>query len=244
MSEVIATVTNVSKHFHTVRQRKTVLNTITRVLSGQKIRTKLEVLSNLSFKINAGDKIALIGKNGAGKTTLIRILSGIYRPSAGEIQLEIQPRPLFRSLVGLAGELYVEENVRLCSAIHGLTQPLSESILEEILQTANLGDFRFRKLNELSSGQKERLMMSVFFQVRESFLIFDELFSVIDRDFQKRYLDYFESLAKSDKTIIIASHDEKFLGNICKKALWLEHGRIKGYGDFAEIIKEFNSQNI
>lgn len=239
MSETIVKIEKLSKCFLVLKSEKTALRTLKALIKRQPITREHWVLRNISFEIKKGDKLAIIGKNGSGKTTLLRILSGIYDKTSGYLRVEIQPRVLFKSWIGLNADLSLLDNIYLFGAVHGIERDILKPRIDEILEMAELYDLRFSSLKELSSGQQQRLVLSVFFQIDSDFLIFDESLAFIDRGFAQKCEVFFQNLSASKKTVIMTSHASSFLEKYCKTAVWLDEGRIRMGGGTKEVIDEY-----
>ncbi len=239
MNDIYVKTENLSKRFLVLRNRETTFRTLKALIKNEPLREELWVLKNISFEIKKGEKIALIGKNGSGKTTLLRILTDIYSKTSGYLKISATPSALFRFWIGLNMNLSVIDNIYLFGAVHGIKKGFLKSNLNKILETAELGYLRFSLLKELSDGQMQRVAMSVFFQVENDFLIFDESLEFVDKSFAQKCEIYFKKLFYSDKTLVITSHDTSFLRKYCNRAIWLDKGLIRMSGGIDEVIKEY-----
>jgi ABC-type polysaccharide/polyol phosphate transport system ATPase subunit len=239
MSDIIVKAHNLSKHFYVRKSKKTFLRTLRSLIKGNWIKDELWILKDISFEIKKGEKIAIIGKNGCGKTTLLRILMGIYDKTSGVLEVKGNPICLFKYLVGACSDLPVIDNIYLFGAVYGLERDFLKDRIDAILETAELSRFAFSPLKELSIGQQARFAFSVFFQVDSDFLVFDESLVSIDHGFVERCKVYFQDLFSSGKTVIMTSHDASFLKDKCKRALWIDGGRIRMSGEVGEVISEY-----
>lgn len=239
MSKACIEVKDLSKRFFIFDTEETGFRLLKRFLKGKPFRREFWALRDVSLSVRRGEKVALLGRNGAGKTTLLRILSGIYDETYGRVETYTAPSVLLSSWEGFMGELSVIENVYLFGAIHGMHRVFLKKRMEDILNTAELFDFRYALLKELSSGQRQRLALSIFFQNENDFLIFDESLTFVDKYFTERCKEYFTELFGSDKTIIICSHDLDFLRKYCRTAVWLEGGKVFMTGDAEKVISVY-----
>ena len=239
MSDIIVKAENLSKRFYLRKSKKTFLRTLRPLIKGSRIKDELWVLKDICFEIKKGEKLAIIGRNGCGKTTLLRILTGIYDKTSGRLEVKGNPICLFKSLVGACSDLPVIDNIYLFGAVYGLERNFLKDRIDEILETAELSHLAFSPLKELSIGQQARFAFSVFFQVDGDFLVFDESLVSIDQGFLERCKAYFQDLLFSGKTVVMTSHDASFLKDQCKRALWIDGGRIRMSGDAGEVISEY-----
>ena len=239
MSDVVMQATNIGKRFFVLKSRKTLFKTLKAFAQGQSLRQELWVLQGVSFQINKGEKIALIGKNGVGKTTLLRILSGIYDVTRGSLEMNARPLALLRLWVGLNADLSLVDNIYLFGAVHGLRRRFLETKMDEILRTAELEELRHVPFKELSLGQMQRLGMSVVFQAQNDFLLFDESIGNVDPSFMQKAEGYFKSIFSSDKTVLMTSHDSSFLRRNCTRAIWLADASIRMDGPAHKVLDEY-----
>jgi len=240
MNDICVEVKSLSKCFLVPKQRTTAFRVLKALLSGQSWKHELWILREITFTIEKGDKLAIIGDNGSGKTTLLRILSGIYEKTSGYLNIPLSPKVLFRCWIGFNGELSVVDNIYLFGAVYGIRRDFLNEKINNILQLSQLEHLRFASLKTLSSGQLQRLAFSIFMQAEDEFLIFDESLTFVDQLFGQKCCEYFKKLAASDKTVIMTAHDSSFLRKYCHQALWLEQGRIRMHGDINKILDEYD----
>ena len=214
MSDICVKVENLSKRFLVLKRKVTVLQSLEALIKHKLLKGELWVLRDVSFEIKRGEKLAIIGKNGSGKTTLFRILTGIYSQTSGSIKIKDRPRALFKFWTGFNWDLSIIDNIYLFGAMHGMSRDVLEDKIDSILEMTELYQLRFSSLKELSTGQFQRLALSVFFQTADDFLIFDESMAFMDKDFVKKCEPYFQDLFSSEKTVIMTSHDASFFKKI------------------------------
>ena len=235
MNNICVTAKNLSKSFTVIERKNMFLSVLLSLVRRESLKYKLQVLRNLSCVIKKGEKLALLGRNGCGKTTFLRILTGIYYPTSGTFQVNGTPKILFHSSIGINAHISVIDNIYLLGAIHGIENKTLKKDMENILETAELGALRHCLLKNLSSGQVQRLALSIFFHSKVDLLIFDEALAYVDNEFVKTLDDHFKQLAKDDTTVIITSHDTSFLKKHCTTALWIEDGKVRMHGAFNEV---------
>jgi ABC-type polysaccharide/polyol phosphate transport system ATPase subunit len=197
------------------------------------------VLRDVSFQIERGDKVALIGRNGSGKSTLLRLIAGIYDKTGGELRVTGNPRPLLNCSAGLRGELTVVDNIYLFGAVHGLSRRALRALEQSILDRTELGHLADSPLKDLSVGQVQRLALTVFSLAPSDFLMFDEVIGHVDHGFRLGFDRFFASLADSDKTLVMTSHDATLLRRFCRKALWLDAGTVRRFGPIHDVVDEY-----
>jgi ABC-type polysaccharide/polyol phosphate transport system ATPase subunit len=229
----------ISKRFSVSHQRQTTLLMVRAILGGRPLRQEHWVLRDISFAVPRGEKLAIVGRNGSGKTTLLRVLTGIYEPTSGHLAVTGAPRALFDCSIGFMRELPLVDNIYLFGAIHGIDRDRLAPREGAIFELAELEHLKFARLKELSTGQIQRLALSTFSQTDSDLLIFDEVLANVDRGFAHASAAFFRSLAASDKTVILTSHDASFLRAHCQKALWLEKGRVKAIGPCADVLDAY-----
>ena len=155
------------------------------------------------------------------------------------METQSPPRALLHSQIGFNNELPVIDNIYLFGAIHGVSRRELSRKIDDIFAMAGLTELSYALLKDLSLGQQQRLALSIFSQSEADFLIFDESLAFIDECFVQKCEAYFRSLASSDKTIIIASHNIDFLNKYCQKALWIDNGHVHRYGDIKMVTAEY-----
>jgi ABC-type polysaccharide/polyol phosphate transport system ATPase subunit len=230
---------HVAKRFLIPHTQRTTLRVVRSLLRREALRRELWALEDVSFTLEHGTRLALLGRNGSGKTTLLRLLSGILAPTAGSITLATQPRALFSTTIGFGAELSVADNVFLFGAVHGLTRRTLEPRCDAIIERAGIPHLTHAPLKDLSVGQVQRLALSVFAETTGSFLIFDEVLGNVDRGFARTADAYFRSLAASGRTLVMTSHDPAFLAAYCERAIWIDAGRVRRDGPFDDVMRDY-----
>ncbi len=240
MKDIYLKTENLAKRFSVIVERESSLGLARRLFSQRACRRDAWVLKDVSFELNKGEKLAIIGRNGSGKTTLLRIICGIYAQTSGTVKVKCEPTVLFRFWTGMNGELTVADNIYLFGAIHGMDRRFLSQRIEPILQNTDLAQLRHTKLKFLSAGQMQWLAVSVFFQCPGDFLIFDESLMFLDKCYIQKCLGLFEQLRDSrEKTAIVISHDSDLLKKYCTRAIWLDNGSLRMEGDVAKVIEEY-----
>ena len=185
---------------------------------------------NISFTLEKGDMLGIIGTNGAGKSTLLKAVSGIMEPTHGWIKREGTIAALLELGSGFDGDLTVRENTYLRGAMLGYTRKFMDETYEEIIEFAELEEFQDRPFKQLSSGMKSRLAFSIASLVRPDILILDEVLSVGDGAFKKKSEAKMREIIGSGATTILVSHSLEQVREMCSKILWLHKGEQKAFG--------------
>ena len=185
---------------------------------------------HVTFSINRGDMLGIIGSNGAGKSTLLKAISGIMVPTVGRVECHGKIAALLELGSGFDGDLTVRENTYLRGAMLGYTKKFMDETYSSIIEFAELEDFQNRPFKQLSSGMKSRLAFSIASLVNPDILILDEVLSVGDGAFRKKSEEKMKSIIKGGATTILVSHSIGQVRAMCNKVLWLDHGRQIAFG--------------
>ncbi|MCI9051540.1 MAG: ABC transporter ATP-binding protein [Lachnospiraceae bacterium] len=196
-------------------------------------------LKDISFHVNKGELLGIIGSNGSGKSTILKVLSGIMQPSKGSISIKGMVAPILELGAGFDGEMTVKENIFLRGALLGYQK---EFILEkygDIIEFSELKEFENVAYNKLSSGMKSKLAFALSSFVTPDVLILDEVLSVGDMAFRKKSEKRMKELFASGVTTILVSHSLNQIREMCSSVLWLEKGEKKGMGNTKEICDDY-----
>ena len=196
-------------------------------------------LTDVSFDVEKGDVIGIIGHNGAGKSTLLKVISGIMKPTKGTIEAHGNIVPMLELGSGFDMELSGRENIYLNGAILGYSEEFLNEKYDEIVAFSELGNFIESPLRTYSSGLLARLAFSVACIVEPEILIVDEILSVGDADFQEKSRARMMDLMTGGTTVFFVSHSLKQIRQMCNKVVWLEHGKIQAIGKTGEICDKY-----
>lgn len=188
---------------------------------------------NISFSLEKGEMLGIIGSNGAGKSTLLKAVSGIMEPTEGYVKRRGSVVALLELASGFDGELTVKENAYLRGAMLGYTRKFMDGVYDQIIKFAELQDFQDRPFKQLSSGMKSRLAFSIVCMVQPEILILDEVLSVGDGAFRKKSEAKMREIISGGAATILVSHSLAQIGELCNKVLWLEKGEQIAFGDTA-----------
>lgn len=198
-------------------------------------------LDDISFTVERGEILGIIGGNGAGKSTLLKVLAGIMKPTGGSVQVNGTIAPMIELGTGFDFELSALENIYLSGAVLGYSKKFIDEKVVEIFDFAEVWDFKDVPVKYFSSGMVARLAFAVSTIVVPDVLIVDEILSVGDMSFQKKSAKKMKDLMNSGSTVVYVSHDVAGLGKMCNRVVWLEHGKIKKIGKAEEVCQEFIS---
>lgn len=186
---------------------------------------------DVTFELEKGDMLGIVGTNGAGKSTLLKAISGIMVPTRGKIQTNGTVAALLELTSGFDGDLTVRENTYLRGALLGYTRAFMDQMYDEIISFAELQDFQERPFKQLSSGMKSRLAFSIACLVQPDILILDEVLSVGDGAFRIKSGNKMKEILSSGVTGILVSHSIAQVRDMCNKILWLDHGKQIAFTD-------------
>ena len=193
----------------------------------------------MSFELEKGDSIGIIGLNGSGKSTLLKIVSGILKPTKGKVETVGSIAPLIELGAGFDANLSARENIYLNGAILGYDRAYMDSRFDEIIEFAELQDFVDTAVKNFSSGMVARLGFAIATMNIPDILIIDEILAVGDYKFQEKSFDRMKKMINSGATVVFVSHSIEQVKQICKKALWLEHGNVKMLGDAETVCNRY-----
>lgn len=199
----------------------------------------VRALQNINLEFKHGDRVGLLGHNGAGKSTLLRVLSGVYKPTSGQVAINGQVASLIDVSLGIDSEATGRENIFIRGALLGLRKKQINEQLKEIIEFSELGDFIDMPVRTYSSGMHLRLAFSVSTVIRPEILIMDEWLSVGDENFKKKADSRMQKLVESTSILIIASHSKELLLKTCNRIILLDHGLVKTDSDPVGVCNKY-----
>lgn len=200
---------------------------------------KFTALNNLSFEVKKGEFFSVIGPNGAGKSTLLKLISGIYIPDNGSVEIKGKLVPFLELGVGFNPDLSARENVYLNGVILGLTKKEVDKYIDDIFSFAELTDFADMSIKNFSSGMQVRLAFSIAIKVESDILVLDEVLAVGDGEFQKKCFAYFDEIV-GKKTILFVSHGLTSVKKYSDRVLWLKEDKTYEIGDPTEMVGKYS----
>ena len=205
-------------------------------------RDAFYALQDVSFRLNQGESMAVIGRNGAGKSTLLGITAGLCKPSAGSVTVRGRVAALLELGSGFHTDLTGLENVRLNASLLGLSRSRMGEVLESIIDFSEIRDFILDPVRTYSSGMVMRLAFAVAVHVDPDILIIDEVLGVGDQRFQVKCFDRIRQFKQAGKTLLFVSHGGDTVRQLCDRAIWLDHGKMLLEGPPAQVLDAYDGQ--
>lgn len=198
-------------------------------------------LRNVSFSVQPGESIGVVGRNGQGKSTLLRLVAGVLLPDEGGVEVHGGVAPLIELTGGFVGDLTVRENVRMTAGLHGMSRAEIASRYDEIIGFAELEGFEDTPYKHLSNGMKVRLAFSVVSQLDEPILLVDEVLAVGDKAFRDKCYTRIDELLADGRTLFFVSHNERDLRRFCTRGLYLDKGVLAMDAPIADVLDRYNA---
>jgi len=242
--KIAVSVSNVKKDFKLpLKQGDSLKDAIVQSLSiGMPKYKTYHALKGISFDVQKGEFFGILGRNGTGKSTLLKIISEIYQPTQGKVEVTGRLVPFIELGVGFNPKLSARENVYLNGAILGFSRIEIDARYQEIVEFAELEEFMDQKLKNFSSGMRVRLAFAIAVQANADILVIDEVLAVGDADFKKKCYEYFGSLKDDDsKTVIFVTHGMSAVREYCDRAILIDQGRIIFEGSGEEAADKYRS---
>jgi ABC-2 type transport system ATP-binding protein/lipopolysaccharide transport system ATP-binding protein len=199
----------------------------------------VHALRDLSFEAHDGDRIGLVGSNGSGKTTLLRVLSEVYPPTRGEIEIRGRVSPMLDSQLGMSMDATGHENIRMCGVLWGLSRDEVEASVEDITNFTELGEYLKMPVRTYSSGMRLRLAFAIATLRQPDILLLDEAIGVGDAAFFAKAYARLLGLIERSRILFVASHTHKIIEELCNKVLWLHQGELVAFGGVAEVLASY-----
>ncbi|GAB3631146.1 hypothetical protein GCM10027421_04990 [Microbacterium shaanxiense] len=200
-------------------------------------------LRNVSFTVQPGESIGVVGRNGQGKSTLLRLVAGVLLADEGTVAVNGGVAPLIEITGGFVGDLTVRENVRLTAGLHGMSKAEISRRYEDIIGFAELEDFQDAPYKHLSNGMKVRLAFSVVSQLDEPILLVDEVLAVGDKAFRDKCYKRIDELLADGRTLFFVSHNERDLRRFCTRGLYLDKGALVLDSGINEVLDRYNQDS-
>ncbi|MGH3319085.1 MAG: ABC transporter ATP-binding protein [Streptosporangiaceae bacterium] len=199
-------------------------------------------LRNVSFKVQPGEGVGVIGSNGTGKSTLLRLIAGVLLPDEGAVTVR-GDAALLNLRAGLSKDLTGRENVYLVGALHGLDTHTVDACFDQIVEFAEVEDFIDAPIRHYSTGMQARLGFAVVSQVETPILLMDEVLAVGDRSFRKKCYAALEKILADGRTLILVSHNERDLERFCGRGLFIQHGRLAVDGTVQKALAAYSESD-
>lgn len=200
-------------------------------------------LRDVSFSVEPGESIGVVGRNGQGKSTLLRVVAGVLLTDEGKVTVNGGVAPLIEITGGFVGDLTVRENVRLTAGLHGMSRAEVSRRYDDIIGFAELAGFEDLPYKHLSNGMKVRLAFSVVSQLDEPILLVDEVLAVGDKAFRDKCYKRIDELLAEGRTLFFVSHNERDLRRFCTRGLYLDKGTLVLDAPIAEVLDRYDADH-
>ncbi len=240
MNEPAIVAQGVSKKFLLGRRSTSLKDRVTGFATAN--RDEFWAVRNVSVEVPRGSMLGVIGHNGSGKSTFLRTLCGIYRPTEGEIRVRGRVTALLELGAGFHPDLTGRENVYMNGSVVGLDRAHMDSVMDDIVDMADIGSFFDAPIETYSSGMRARLGFAVSVQLNPEILLADEITAVGDIAFKQHGLERMKELRSNGTTIVQVSHNMGMMRSNCDHVLWLHHGEVRAFGPADEVVDEYQEQ--
>lgn len=241
-TEPVIRVQNVVKDF-TIRNTNTLKDRLVWTLTGRRsqLSHQFRAINDVSFDVQPGDSIGLVGFNGSGKSTMLKLISGVLTPDQGTVRYKGRMAGLIEVGAGFHPDLTGRENVFLNGAILGMEKEQIEAAFDAIVDFAEIGEFIDTEVRFYSSGMFLRLAFSVAVHTDPDIFLVDEILAVGDEPFQRKGLTKIRELQESGKSLVIVSHDLNLIQDLCNRGIFLENGNLRVDGTAREAVDALRS---
>ncbi len=202
-------------------------------------REKVWAIRDISFAVNKGETLGVIGRNGAGKSTLLRVLAGVLDPDEGQVARHVSTASLLTLNLGFLPHLSGRDNAVLSGMLMGLSRQQINSKLDEIIAFAELGPAIDDPFRNYSSGMKARLSFGVAITADPDIILVDEILGVGDQGFRQKSTAAMKEKINSDKTVIVVSHSEALIREVCDRLVWIHQGAVAATGDVDDVLAQY-----
>lgn len=242
MSKVAVKVDHVTMRFNLSKEKVDNLKEYAiKFVKGQLHYNEFQALKDVSFTVNKGDRLGILGLNGAGKSTILKVIAGVYKPSEGHVERHGKMAPMIELGAGFDPQYTGKENIFLYGSVLGFSREFLEEKYDEILEFSELKEFIDVPLKNYSSGMKARLGFAIATIVEPEILILDEVLSVGDAKFRRKCEKKMQGMFDKGVTVLFVSHSIEQVKNLCNKAILLDHGRLIAQGDIEEVAAVYEA---
>ena len=242
-TENIIEVKNVTMRFNLAEEKTdTIKEYILKMLRGQLHFNEFFALKDVSFSVKRGESVALIGMNGSGKSTLLKIIAGVMYPTKGSVAVRGSIAPLIELGAGFDMDLTARENIYLNGAVLGYDRDFMNQHFDEIMEFSELWDFVDVPVKNFSSGMIARLGFAIATIVKADILVVDEILAVGDFKFQQKCKERMAQLMAGGTTLLFVSHSAEQVKELCEKAVWIDHGELRAFGNTEEVYRMYEEK--
>ena len=237
-------VKNVSMRFNLAQEKTdTIKEYFVKLLKGKLLFNEFYALNDVSFTVNQGEAVALIGRNGSGKSTMLKNIAGVMRPTKGSVQVNGTVAPMIELGAGFDLDLTARENIFLNGAVLGYDRKFMRQHFDSIVEFAELQEFVDVPVKNFSSGMIARLGFAIATEVKADILIVDEVLAVGDYAFQQKCMMRMNELLSGNTTLLFVSHDISNVRKLCRRAIWIDGGRVVMDGDSNTVCDAYQPYN-
>ena len=202
-------------------------------------RDRFYALKNVSFRLEAGEGLVVVGSNGAGKSTLLSLAAGLAKPDTGRIRVNGRMATLLELGSGFHPDLTGAENIRMNASLIGLTRRRTAELFDDIVEFADVGDFIDEPVRTYSTGMAMRLAFSVAINMDPDIMLVDEILTVGDQAFQRKCFERVQAARRQGRTFLCVSHAAGMVQELCDNAIWLDHGELITSGPVGEVMDAY-----
>ena len=242
-NDIVIKVTNATVRFNKATESYNGLKEyVIKMLKGELMFQEFLALKDINLEIRKGEAWGFIGTNGSGKSTLLKLICGIVKPYKGKVEVEGSIAPLIELGAGFDPDLTARENIFLNGALLGHKKSFMQQHFDEIIEFSELQDFIDVPVKNFSSGMAARLGFSIATIVQPDILIVDEVLAVGDSAFQEKCKNRMEAMLSSGVTLLFVSHSIEQVKTLCKKAIWIDKGVARAYGDIDDVVRQYEER--
>lgn len=209
------------------------------LLLGRPVPRRFDALRDIDLVVRRGESLGLIGVNGAGKSTLLKVIAGVVKPTMGDVRVHGRISALLELGAGFHPQYTGRQNVRLATALMGLSAAESDAKLDQILAFADIGEHIEQPIKQYSSGMVVRLGFAIATAVRPDLLITDEVLAVGDESFQRKCVAWMRDYLDDGGTLLLCAHSMFHVQKLCQRAIWIDHGRVRQGGPAMQVTQEY-----
>jgi len=203
----------------------------------------VSALKNINFEAHEGDRVALVGANGSGKSTLLRVVSSVYPPTSGSVNIIGDVSPMFDATLGMSQDATGYENIQIAGTIWGMTRAQIKNSVDDIADFTELGDFLKLPVRTYSSGMLMRLAFAIATVRDPEILLIDEIIAVGDKGFFDKAFKRLQQLVERSRILMVAAHMDDILRHLCNKAVWLSHGSLIDQGELDSVLAAYRQHD-
>jgi ABC-2 type transport system ATP-binding protein len=203
----------------------------------------VNALKNINFEAHDGDRVALVGDNGSGKSTLLRLVSRVYPPTSGSVNIIGNISPMFDATLGMSMDATGLENIQIAGTVWGMTRSQIKNSVDDIADFTELGDYLKMPIRTYSNGMMLRLAFAIATVRDPEILLIDEIIGVGDSVFFQKAYNRMQNLVKRSRIMMVAAHQDNMLRQFCNKAMWLSHGNLKEYGEIEIVLAAYRGMS-